>query len=67
MTPIRYPKWLYHAEHEARIVDGEEAHEALGPGWEESPADLKPRAPEPEQQSPFDVIPQPRRRGGGRA
>lgn len=42
-----YPKWLYHAEHEARIVRDSDAHKALGPGWVESPALIeKVKAPE---------------------
>lgn len=43
----QYPKWLYHASQEPRIVADEAAHKALGPGWAESPADAKaaPAAP----------------------
>lgn len=37
----QYPKWLYHATHEARVVPDEAAHKALGSGWHESPVDAK--------------------------
>ena len=37
-----YPKWLYHPTKEAVVVQDEAAHKALGAGWVESPADVKP-------------------------
>ena len=40
-----YPKWLYHATKEPALVDNVEAHEALGAGWYESPADVVYKAP----------------------
>lgn len=43
-----YPKWLYHAAKGAQLVDTEEAHKALGAGWAESPADVKPEPVKPE-------------------
>lgn len=36
-TPIPYPKCLYHPEKGVRVVADEAEHEALGPGWAESP------------------------------
>jgi hypothetical protein len=39
---MSYPKWLYHPTKEAVIVTDEAAHKALGAGWVESPADVKP-------------------------
>ena len=43
---MSYPKWLYHAEKEARIVQDEAAHKALGAEWVESPAAFEKKAPE---------------------
>lgn len=34
---IEYPKALYHAIEETRIVHSREEHEALGSGWHEAP------------------------------
>lgn len=42
-----YPKWLYHPTKEATVVPDEAAYKALGQGWVESPADVKP--PEPKK------------------
>lgn len=36
-NPIPYPKYLYHPEKGMRVVADEVEHEALGPGWAESP------------------------------
>ena len=33
----QYPKWLYHAESDPKLVNDPDEHEALGAGWEESP------------------------------
>ena len=41
-----YPKWLYHAAREAVVVADEAAHKALGPGWFESPADVRAVGPD---------------------
>lgn len=38
---MSFPKWLYHATQEAVVVSDEAAEKALGPGWVESPADVK--------------------------
>lgn len=35
-----FPKWKYHADQGARVVESKEAEEALGAGWVDSPADL---------------------------
>jgi hypothetical protein len=37
---MSYPKWKYHPEKEACIVDNEAAEASLGAGWFESPADF---------------------------
>lgn len=42
-----YPKWLYHPSKPATVVDDEAAHKALGAGWVESPADVRPEQPAP--------------------
>lgn len=36
---IHYPKYLFHASGESKIVQTAEQHEALGKEWKESPAD----------------------------
>ena len=41
--PVAYPKWLYHPEQPAQVVQSEQGEKALGEGWVESPADF----PEP--------------------
>lgn len=38
MKYIEYPKWLYHAELPAVVVETPDEHAALGEGWEDSPA-----------------------------
>lgn len=38
---MSYPKWKYHAEKSAVVVDSAEAEKALGDGWAESPADFE--------------------------
>lgn len=35
---MSYPKFLYHETEEPRIVNDPAEHEALGEGWEETPA-----------------------------
>lgn len=35
---MNYPKWLYHASEAPKIVSTKDEHEALGKGWEETPA-----------------------------
>lgn len=35
---MSYPKWLYHREESPKVVNDPDEHEALGAGWEESPA-----------------------------
>lgn len=35
---MSYPKWLYHREESPQVVNDPDEHEALGAGWEESPA-----------------------------
>lgn len=35
-----FPKWKYHAEKEAVIVESSDAEAALGAGWADSPAEL---------------------------
>lgn len=45
-----YPKWLYAHGQEPKLVADEAAHQALGAGWVESPADAKPEAPKAEPQ-----------------
>ena len=37
---MEYPKWKYHAEIEARIVQSEAEEKALGSDWGNSPADF---------------------------
>lgn len=32
-----YPKWIYHAEEEAKVVHSKAEHEAAGKGWFETP------------------------------
>lgn len=70
-----YPKWKYHAEKPAVIVQSEEAEKALGAGWVESPADLKkqeapavkPSAPveKPAAEAPApEAKPAPKRKSG---
>ena len=39
---IEYPKWLYHATEDPCLVADPEAEAALGDGWQESPAHVKP-------------------------
>jgi hypothetical protein len=34
-----YPKWLYHASEDPKIVNDPDEHEALGEGWRESPVE----------------------------
>jgi hypothetical protein len=38
---MHYPKWIYHAKHEPKVVESAEEHEAAGPGWAESPDEAK--------------------------
>lgn len=53
-----YPKWLYHATEEARIVANEEEHSSLGAGWHEEPvehdqeSENKPRRGRPPKVAP---------------
>jgi hypothetical protein len=35
-----FPKWVYHKELPAMVVDDPQQQEDLGPGWAESPAHL---------------------------
>lgn len=35
---MQYPKYLYHKTEAPKIVQTKEEHEALGKGWEETPA-----------------------------
>lgn len=35
---MSYPKWLYHQVENPKVVNNPDEHEALGAGWEESPA-----------------------------
>lgn len=37
---MSFPKWKYHAEKEALVVDSELEEQALGEGWRDSPADF---------------------------
>jgi hypothetical protein len=46
MSHAAYPKWLYNKDGSKLVADAE-AHEALGAGWFESPADVT-SAPERE-------------------
>jgi len=50
-----YPKWLYHSEKPATLVQDEAAHKALGPGWYESPAECPPPKTEPKARPPIPV------------
>jgi len=34
---MNYPKWLYHKEEKACIVEDENAHKEKGAGWQETP------------------------------
>jgi hypothetical protein len=38
---MSYPKWLYHKTEGARMVNSQEAHEGLGEGWFDSPAEAE--------------------------
>lgn len=40
-----YPKFKYHATEPAQIVESPEHEEALGEGWEETPAAFEPEKP----------------------
>lgn len=42
---MSYPKWLYHREESPQVVNDPDEHEALGAGWEESPADFEEAEP----------------------
>lgn len=37
-----YPKWIFHESGASKIVGTIDAHRTAGPGWHESPADIKP-------------------------
>lgn len=53
---MSYPKWVYHRELPAKIVQHEQEHQALGGGWKESPVDHE----QPElliEEAPTDVPP----------
>lgn len=64
-----YPKWKYHAEHGARLVQNATEEAALGQGWWDSPADVNKAPPVsnppstptelPPQQAAFDAQPPP--------
>lgn len=41
MAIKQYPKWVYHKEHKAKIVNDQAEHEALAEGWVDSPADIE--------------------------
>lgn len=52
---MSYPKWLYNATLPARIVNDPVEHEALGEGWEESPAAFDDEPPP--NQTPIEDLP----------
>ena len=43
---VEFPKWKYHREKKAVVVNSAEEEKALGPGWADSPADFKPQPKE---------------------
>jgi len=43
MSKEIFPTWVYHAEHEARVVQSDVAEELYKDGWEDSPAKCKPK------------------------
>jgi hypothetical protein len=45
---MSYPKWLYHREEDPKVVNDPDEHDALGAGWEESPAAFEEPEPEAE-------------------
>lgn len=54
---IDYPRWMFHREHEMRLVQNEEEEAALGPGWSRTiqaagPATEKEARRVPEQHEP---------------
>lgn len=42
-----FPKWKYHAEKGARLVEHKEAERSLGHGWGDSPDTSAPKAQAP--------------------
>ena len=50
---IHFPKWKYHKEKKAVVVNSAEEEEALGKGWADSPADFqaKPAPPVVEEEA----------------
>ena len=49
---MEFPKWKYHADKPACIVQTPEAEAKLGAGWVDSPADIKKQVEkDPEEQS----------------
>jgi hypothetical protein len=61
---MSYPKWLYHAEQEARIVKDAAAHASLGAGWLESPAEFPASEPGQEKQDSDAPNDAPKKRRG---
>lgn len=54
---IDYPRWMFHREHEMKLVQNEEEEAALGPGWSRDirvqvPSEEKPARRVPEQEYP---------------
>lgn len=54
---IDYPRWMFHREHEMKLVQNEEEEAALGPGWSrdirvQMPSEEKPARRVPEQDYP---------------
>jgi hypothetical protein len=39
--PMIYKVWIYHSEHEPKIVNSDEAEKLYSEGWEDSPAKCK--------------------------
>ena len=49
-----YPKWLYHKTLPEKVVNSKEEHDALGKGWEETPAAFDKKSDEASQESTGD-------------
>ena len=41
MSKAIFPTWVYHAKHEAKVVQSDVAEELYKNGWEDSPAKCK--------------------------
>jgi hypothetical protein len=41
--PSDYPKWKYHSEKPAVVIDSAEQETSLGAEWKDSPAEFEPK------------------------